>query len=153
MAFARVTIDFEDDVGKDAKVAVLVDAADADPAGAAIQDLKTTMQACTNAGAYRSESGTQSAGPGGSLGTGQTPNVEDRATFTFRTSVNGTITYEIPGPISAIFMSTNEDQVDRSNALVIAYATKMIAGAKDRYGNALTSLVKGQRIRKKQMKV
>ncbi len=152
MSFTRGTVSFEDDVGKDAKTAFLVSGAGADQGGTAIQALKSAFVAATNAEAYRSEAGTMNGGTGNALKSGQTTTVEDRVVMTFRTAVNGTINYEIPGPISSIFSTANVDEVDPANAAVATYVAAVTAIAKDKYGNAVTTFVSGKRIRKKQMK-
>jgi hypothetical protein len=151
-AWVRASILLRDQAGNIAKAVVLVAAAALDPSGGAVAALRAAIQAVTKALSPRAETGSESGPSGGtSPGTGDYDTIEDRATFTFRADDNSTMTYELPSPKPAIFV-TNSDRVDLTNADVLAFTDFITANCSGRFGQTI-NVVKGHRTRKKQMKV
>lgn len=81
--------------------------------------------------------------------TGVYMNVEDKAFFIFSTNAATEVVIEVPSPVAGIFKADAET-IDETDALIIAFVTKVLAFAADKAGNAIIAFIRGYRARKKQ---
>lgn len=71
-------------------------------------------------------------------------NVEDKAQLVFKAADGSTHRYQIPAPVSSLFLA-DQETVNSANALITAFTTN----AQSAQGSALTTFVGGKRIRRR----
>jgi hypothetical protein len=74
--------------------------------------------------------------------------IEDKAIFTFQTATGDIHRFQVPAPVSGIFLADGET-VDPANTLVVAFVSAVIADAVSQSGQALAFGAFGTRIRRK----
>lgn len=143
MATFGQSFEYRDDKGQTSSVKMFILGDTQADAATVAGDIKTAMDALTNAA---------SGGARGALTTSPAVNsyganaeyerIETKAVLVFQTSTGALHRYRIPAPKSAIFMADGET-VDPANGLVTAFVTAMLAGAASRDGVALASYIGG----------
>jgi|SRR5215472_8111117 len=74
--------------------------------------------------------------------------VEDKARFTFQTAKGANHRFEIPGPLSTIFLADGKT-VDKTNTAVVAYTSAVVANCVDTDGNLIAFGGNGIRIKRR----
>lgn len=141
----RLTLNWVDIAGKVAKVAVLVAAAVIDPSGAVVTAIRNAIAAVSRSKNNKATLSRPSAGTG-AASDGVYEDIEDKAVMTFVDANGKTHNFKLPAPKAAIFMA-DKQTVDKTNALVIAYAGAMTDNARTHEGASLITFVGGRRIR------
>lgn len=112
-------------------------------------NVRTTLFPLSNAASQRSRGPFSTIEKGAVYGAAASyASVEDKAIFTFETADGSIHRIQVPSPKAAIFRA-DQETIDGSNALVIAFNTAMLTNATDAFGNPLQGGFGGFRIRRK----
>lgn len=133
--------------GTVAKIAILIGAAIVDPSGAAVAAIRAAIDAISK--------GTQSrasiSAPGSYSTTSAAGNYEDdqdKMSLTIKDAVGQYHSFRVPAPKASCFQD-GTDQVDLTDAGVVAFGNYCIANFKSKSGAALVAAIGGRRIRLK----
>ena len=149
MAGVLTTVGFRDSRGKIARVRFFVAAGtpanESTQAGAVVTALAglSNAQQATSHGAFNQS---PSAVIYGARSTYE--NAEDKLVITYQSAVGSIHRLQVPAPLSTVFLADGMT-MDPTNVLVTALGTATIGIITDANGNALTTLVAGVRVRRK----
>lgn len=142
----QLTILFRDNLGKVARMGILVAAAVIDPTGGAVGTFRAAIAAITKCLNYQASLTFYAAYADTAVAGSFTDN-EDKAQMVFTDAAGEAHAFKIPAPLESLFLS-DKSTIDAAAGPVASYVTWMLANAKTKNGLALVSFRGGRRIRK-----